>query len=650
MEVRANKISTQYYPCPSTPSSSSTLFRYQPSTSSSSGLDASVHQVVVPKPKKPLIPEKPILEPPRNHNFDHDVGVTQSYSGTISSSSKTSHSTTRRSSVLSPKASGPNSLPNTTTLIPTNEGGARLTRQPSRTRELQLDSINELYTFVAQLLSSREGHSRGVVFPFSATLPGSHHHPPVPHCSRSSKQQQQLQQQQLLLQQQQQNRIRTLPSSSRNFYQPTYAATQQPNSSFTAPNTLSKSTSAQQQQPSNYKGGAQPQQYYSGTGGTLSSSSGMVTSTGRNNSGANPSSAFYSVASGSGGSEPNQYQQKSQQAQIIYQNPSQLQFAAPTSSQNTDNYGVNLRNQSSATNYSSIQKFAPTTTAATSAAGPTNPISFSSNNYGVMYNQSSASPGYYGGANTGAKVVAKPAHNVTKSVPTSSMVLATSQPTSKPQQQPSSQQQIVPIYAQPNRSNRSKFQQQYQQQYYQYQQQQLELQYRQQKQLQQRQVVALPGDQIADNYYQTASLVGHEDPLSRPVSNMSTKSSSEQFYTYPYQKKVSQQQQLEQHETISGGSSSSVFKPVDWVTLVHWARRVVRAREKENYVDTDCSHGAHAIHGLTRHEHLHTWPHVQPQECNVLFLAKVMQRVRGISIHLTSYSYVGSGNCFLLVT
>jgi hypothetical protein len=114
------------------------------------------------------------------------------------------------------------------------------------------------------------------------------------------------------------------------------------------------------------------------------------------------------------------------------------------------------------------------------------------------------------------------------------------------------------------------------------------------------------------NYYQAApSLTGHEEPISRPVSNLSNKS-SEQYYTYPYQRKQQEQ----------------IFKPIDWCTLVHWARRVVQSRDDDHETKTDCSHGMHDIKGLKRHEHQHSWPHVQPHECNVLFLAKVMQRVR----------------------
>ncbi|CAL8108475.1 unnamed protein product, partial [Orchesella dallaii] len=112
------------------------------------------------------------------------------------------------------------------------------------------------------------------------------------------------------------------------------------------------------------------------------------------------------------------------------------------------------------------------------------------------------------------------------------------------------------------------------------------------------------------NYYQPAeSLTGHEEPISRPVSNLSNKS-SEHFYTYPYPRKQQDQ----------------IFKPIDWCTLVHWARKAVQSREDDNDIKCECSHGCHEIKGLKRHEHQHSWPHVQPHECNVLFLAKVMQR------------------------
>ncbi|CAG7733094.1 unnamed protein product, partial [Allacma fusca] len=98
----------------------------------------------------------------------------------------------------------------------------------------------------------------------------------------------------------------------------------------------------------------------------------------------------------------------------------------------------------------------------------------------------------------------------------------------------------------------------------------------------------------------------NEDPISRPVSNMSNKS-SEHFYTYPYPRK--QQELLQSNKA-------------DWCTLVNWARKVVESRENDSNTLSDCSHGAHDIKGLLRHEHNHQWPHVEPQECNVLFLAK----------------------------
>jgi len=102
-----------------------------------------------------------------------------------------------------------------------------------------------------------------------------------------------------------------------------------------------------------------------------------------------------------------------------------------------------------------------------------------------------------------------------------------------------------------------------------------------------------------------------EEPISRPVSNLSNKS-SEQYYTYPYPRK---QQEL-------------ILRSPDWATVINWARRVVQSREDENATRCDCSHEFHDVRGLQKHEHSHSWPHVQPQECNVLFLAKVKKILR----------------------
>lgn len=112
-----------------------------------------------------------------------------------------------------------------------------------------------------------------------------------------------------------------------------------------------------------------------------------------------------------------------------------------------------------------------------------------------------------------------------------------------------------------------------------------------------------------------------EEPISRPVSNLSNKS-SEQYYTYPYPRK---QQEL-------------ILRSPDWATVINWARRVVQSREDENVTRTDCSHEFHDVRGLKKHEHTHSWPHVQPQECNVLFLAKVNSEISFFSLYQNGIS------------